>query len=147
MNPKYVLEAGTSQPVTSTPVPNPNPSISTSESSATVQPGELEESTDESDLIEESASLFSTISRSKNLSKKGKGPAQPKGKRSKPVEDQDDKTDDPGGGGGRGVLGPIFAGYVPLASQNPYPIIVYSVASYRPHLSHFWANVIFAIPS
>ena len=46
-----------------------------------------------------------------------------------------------------GVLGSIFAGYVPLASQNPYPIIVYSVANYRPHLSHFWANVIFAIPS
>ena len=94
VNPKYVLEAGTSQPVTSTPVPSPNPSISASESSATVQPGELDESTDESDLIEESASLFSTISKSKNLSKKGKGPAQPKGKRSKPVEDQDDKTDE-----------------------------------------------------
>ena len=41
---------------------------------------------------------------------------------------------------GRGVLGLIFAGYVPLASQSPYPIIVYSVANYRPHLSHFWAN-------
>ena len=41
-----------------------------------------------------------------------------------------------------GVLGSGFAGYMPLASQNPYPIIVYSVASYRPHLSHFWANVI-----
>ena len=27
-----------------------------------------------------------------------------------------------------GLLGLIFAGYVPLASQNPYPIIVYSVA-------------------
>ena len=27
------------------------------------------------------------------------------------------------------------AGYVPLASQNPHPIIVYSVANYRPHLS------------
>ena len=46
----------------------------------------------------------------------------------------------PGGGGG--VLGSSFAGYVPLASQNPYPIIVYSVANYRPHLSHFWANFI-----
>ena len=37
-----------------------------------------------------------------------------------------------GGGGGRGggggVLGLIFAGYVPLASQNPYPIIVCYVA-------------------
>ena len=39
--------------------------------------------------------------------------------------------------GGRGVL----FGYVPLASQSPYPIIVYSVANYRPHLSHFWANM------
>ena len=41
-----------------------------------------------------------------------------------------------------GVLGSGFAEYVPLASQNPHPIIVYSVANYRPHLSHFWANVI-----
>ena len=39
------------------------------------------------------------------------------------------------------VLGSIFAGYVPLASLNPYPIIVYSVASYTPHVSHFWANI------
>ena len=38
------------------------------------------------------------------------------------------------------VLGLIFAGYVPLASQSPYPIIVYSVANYRPHISHFRAN-------
>ena len=39
------------------------------------------------------------------------------------------------------VLGLIFAGYVPLSSQSPNPIIVYSVANYRPHLSHFWANM------
>ena len=70
----------------------------------------------------------------------------------------------PGWGGG-GVLGSSFAGYVRLASQNPYPIIVYFwyilwpiidpilvtlgycslflvyfVANYKPHLSHFWAN-------
>ena len=45
------------------------------------------------------------------------------------------------GRGVRGVLGLIFAGYVPLASQSPYPIIVYSVANCRPHLSHFWANM------
>ena len=51
----------------------------------------------------------------------------------------------PGGGGGGGVLGFSFAGYVPLASQSPYPIIVYLVARYRPYLSHFWKNVIFAI--
>ena len=50
----------------------------------------------------------------------------------------------PGGGGVRGL---IFAGYVPLASQSPYPIIVYSLASYRPHLRHFWENVIFVIPT
>ena len=37
------------------------------------------------------------------------------------------------GWGGEGVHGLIFAGYVPLASQSPYPIIVYSVANYRPH--------------
>ena len=43
--------------------------------------------------------------------------------------------------GGRGeVLWLIFTGYVLLASQSPYPIIAYSVASYRPRLSHFWAN-------
>jgi len=35
-----------------------------------------------------------------------------------------------------GLLGLIFARYVPLASQNPYPIIhVDSVAKYKPHLS------------
>ena len=42
----------------------------------------------------------------------------------------------PGGG-----LGSSFAGYVLLASQNLYPIIVYFVASYRPYLIHFRANV------
>ena len=53
-----------------------------------------------------------------------------------------------GGGGGGGVLGFSFAGYVPLASQSPCPIIVYFVASYRPHFSHFLGeNVIFAIPA
>ena len=36
-----------------------------------------------------------------------------------------------------GVLGLMFAGYVPLASQSPYPIIVYFWVNYRPHLSHF----------
>ena len=34
---------------------------------------------------------------------------------------------------------------MPLASQNPYPFIVYSVANCTPNLSHFWANVNFAI--
>ena len=43
--------------------------------------------------------------------------------------------------GGGGLLGLIFAGYVLLASQIPYPVIVYSVANYRPHLSHVWANM------
>ena len=49
--------------------------------------------------------------------------------------------------GGGGVLGLMSAGYVPLASQNPYPIIVYFFANYVPHLSHFLENVIFAIPT
>ena len=48
---------------------------------------------------------------------------------------------------GGGLLGVIFARYVPLTSQNPYPIIVYSVLNYKPHLSHFWTNVIFRDPS
>ena len=42
---------------------------------------------------------------------------------------------------GRGVLGSIFAGYVALASPSPYPIVVYSVANYSPHVSHFWTNI------
>ena len=46
-----------------------------------------------------------------------------------------------------GVLGLIFAGYVLLASQSPYLIIVDSVANCRPHLSHFSANVVFSIQS
>ena len=47
------------------------------------------------------------------------------------------------------IVGSIFAGYVPLASQSPCPIIVYSVANYRPHLSHFNLGkcVIFVIPT
>ena len=49
--------------------------------------------------------------------------------------------------GGGGVLGLMFAGYVLLASQSPYPIIVYFFANYRPHLSHFLENEIFAIPT
>ena len=52
----------------------------------------------------------------------------------------------PGGGGGRGLLGLIFAGYVPLVSQNPYPITVNSVAKYRPHLSHFGEKCNFRNP-
>ena len=40
-----------------------------------------------------------------------------------------------------GVLGLIFAGYVPLASQHPYPIMVYSVTNYKPHICHPWANI------
>ena len=43
-----------------------------------------------------------------------------------------------GGGGGFGLM---FAGYVPLASENPYRVMVYSVGNYRPHLSHFWAKL------
>ena len=40
-----------------------------------------------------------------------------------------------------GLLGLIFAGYVPLASQSLYPITAFSVANCRPHISHSWANM------
>ena len=72
VSPKYVVEAGTSQPVTSTPVPSPNSSIGASGSNSAVPSVELGESTDDSDVVEESASLLSSISRSKNLRKKEK---------------------------------------------------------------------------
>ena len=39
----------------------------------------------------------------------------------------------------------MFAGYVALASQSPYPIIVNFLANYRPRFSHFLENEIFAI--
>ena len=48
---------------------------------------------------------------------------------------------------GRGVPGLMFAGYVPLASQSAYHIIVYFLANCTPHLSHFLENVSFAIPT
>ena len=41
----------------------------------------------------------------------------------------------------QGDLGQFLLRYVPLASQIPYPMIVYSVANYRFHFSHFWANM------
>lgn len=50
-----------------------------------------------------------------------------------------------GGRKGRGTW-VKFAWYVPLASQNPYPTIVNSVAHYRPYCSHFLENAMFAIP-
>ena len=37
--------------------------------------------------------------------------------------------------------------YLPMASQSPYPIIIYFLANYRAHLRHFLQNVIFAIPT
>ena len=55
-------------------------------------------------------------------------------------------TIEPRGGGG-GELGLMFAGLVPLASQSPYPILVYFLANYRLHPTHFLENVIFAIPT
>ena len=94
VNPKYVVEAGTSQPVTSTPVPSPKSSIGGSGSSATALSVEADESSEDSDLCEESASLLSTLPRSKNLRKNEKGPGQRKGKRTKSADDQDDKTDE-----------------------------------------------------
>ena len=54
----------------------------------------------------------------------------------------------PGGGEGEGVLW-LIAECVPLASQNPYSIIVYFMTKYRPHVSHgFSASMLlFAIPT
>ena len=49
---------------------------------------------------------------------------------------------DPGG-----YLGSVLLGMCRWPLRAPAPIIVYFVASYRPHLSHFWENVIFAIPT
>ena len=43
------------------------------------------------------------------------------------------------GGGGTWVK---FCWVCAAGFSEPLPIIVYSVASYRPHLSHFWANII-----
>ena len=48
---------------------------------------------------------------------------------------------------GGGVLGFSFAWYVPMASQSPWPIIDYFVASYRPHLSHFLGKCNFRDPN
>ena len=53
-------------------------------------------------------------------------------------------TRSPGKVGGGVLLGLIFAWYVPLASQSPYPIIVYSVTNYRPLLNRFWAKTYFS---
>ena len=51
------------------------------------------------------------------------------------------------GVGGGGVLGLIITGYVPLASQHPYPNIVYSVVNHRPPPQPLWGKyVIFMIP-
>ena len=51
-------------------------------------------------------------------------------------------------GGGEGVLW-LIAECVPLASQSPYPIILYFMTKYRPHVSHgFSASMLlFAIPT
>ena len=42
---------------------------------------------------------------------------------------------------GRGLLWLIFARYAPLASQSLRPVIVYSVANYRPHLNFRHPNL------
>ena len=47
----------------------------------------------------------------------------------------------PGRGGGGVGIWVVLSGYVSRTSQSPYPIIVYSVANYRPYLSHVWANM------
>ena len=54
-------------------------------------------------------------------------------------------TTDSGGGEGQGVVGSNLLGMCHSHQNPPYSITVYSVASYRPHLSDFWTNVIFVI--
>ena len=49
------------------------------------------------------------------------------------------------GGEGQGVVGSNLLGMCHSHQNPPYSITVYSVASYSPHLSDFWANVIFVI--
>ena len=43
-----------------------------------------------------------------------------------------------GGGGGTWLN---FCWVCAAGLSETYPIIVYSVANYRPHVSHFWANI------
>ena len=46
------------------------------------------------------------------------------------------------GGGGGGVVAWVnFCWVCATCLSEPFPIIVYSVANYRPHLSHFWTNM------
>ena len=48
------------------------------------------------------------------------------------------------------VIRAVLLGYVPLASQSPYPImksILWPNINSILHLSLFWANVIFMIPT
>ena len=45
---------------------------------------------------------------------------------------------------GPGVIWINFCWVCAAGLQNPYPTIVYSVAKYRPHVSHF---IIMAIPT
>ena len=52
-----------------------------------------------------------------------------------------------GGGEGAGLLGLIFVGYLRLGLTEPQLHVSIFLANYRPDLRHFWANVIFAIPS
>ena len=54
-------------------------------------------------------------------------------------------TNDEAGGGGGGTWVNV-CWYAPLASQSPYPVTVYCLANYIPHLSHFLENIIFAMP-
>ena len=49
-----------------------------------------------------------------------------------------EKENSPVGGKGGGVTWVNFCWVCALASQSPYP---YSLANYRPHLRHFWANM------
>ena len=68
-------------------------------------------------------------------------PSPPQKKGGRFCVNVDCETSLPPGGGGTWVRF-CWICATGLASQNSHHIIFYSVANYRPHLSHFWANVI-----
>ena len=86
VNPKYVMEAGTSKSAIATP--SPNSSMSSSGSGDGTSFGPLEGSSDEMD---ETLSLPSAIARPTRREKTEKGRRQEKRKRSQPSNDDDSK--------------------------------------------------------
>ncbi|CAH3179164.1 unnamed protein product [Porites lobata] len=89
VNPKYVMEAGTSKSAIATP--SPNSSMSSPGSGDGTSFGPLENSSDEMD---ETLSLSSAIARPSRSEKTEKGRGQEKRKRSQPSNDDDSNKDE-----------------------------------------------------